>query len=91
MTAAHAAVMIGHGDQIVDGLPVIRVNDILRHVQAPSRELHHGVELVPPVTVVAEPFEADHKERGKGPQIELLCCLLMFLAVRTVPRLGGEE
>lgn len=64
---------------------MVGIDHVFGHVKTPCGEFDHCIQFVSPVAVIAKPLEADHKERGKGPQVKLLCCLLMFLAVRTVP------
>ena len=43
------------------------------------------VNLVPPVSVVAEPLEGNHQNLGQHPQVKLLGGLTMLLAPRAVP------
>lgn len=52
----------------------------------PDWEFHHRVQLIPPVSTVGEPFEVDHQDLRQGPQVKLLCGLLMLLTVGTVPK-----
>ena len=61
VTASHAAVMIGDGDQVVDGGAVVLIDHVGRHVETAGRELDRRIQLVPPVSVVAEALEADHE------------------------------
>lgn len=51
----------------------------------PDWEFHNRVELIPPVSAVGETFEVHHQDLGQGPQVKLLCGLLMLLTVGTVP------
>ena len=44
-----------------------------------------SVQFVSPVSVKAEPFEADYEDGWKGPKVEFFSGLLLFLAVRTPP------
>lgn len=55
----------------------------LRH--PPDREFHDCVEFISPVSIVGEAFEVDHQDLRQGPQVKLLCGLLMLLTVGTVP------
>ena len=48
-------------------------------------EVNVAVYLVPPVSVVAEPFEGDDKDLGQHPEVKLLGGLLVLLAPRAVP------
>ena len=91
MSSSHPSVVIRHCDEVVDGLPVVGVDDVGRHVEAAGGELDVGVELVPPVAVVAETLQAHHEQTGKGPQVELLRRLLVLLAARAVPEIDENE
>lgn len=51
----------------------------------PDWELHDCVKLIPPVSIVGETFEVDHQDLRQGPQVKLLCGLLVLLTVGTVP------
>ena len=64
---------------------MVAVDDVGGHVEPLQREVDEGVQLVPPVAVVAEAFQADDQQRGEGPQVELLGRLLVLLALRAVP------
>lgn len=52
---------------------------------APDWEFHNCIKFVPPVSIVGEAFEVDHQNLRQGPQVKLLCGLLMLLTVGTVP------
>lgn len=51
----------------------------------PDWEFHNCIKFVPPVSIVGETFEVDHQNLRQGPQVKLLCGLLMLLTVGTVP------
>ena len=51
----------------------------------PDWEFHNRIKLIPPVSIVGETFEMDDQDLRQGPQVKLLCGLLMLLTVGTVP------
>lgn len=61
MTATHAAKMIGDGDQIVDSISVIFIDNVWRHVEVFYWKLNHRVQFVSPNSSVAKSFETDYK------------------------------
>ena len=91
VTSAHPTIVVGDGHQVVDGLAVVGVDDVLSHVEAPSRKLNHRVQFVPPVAIVAEPLQTNHEKGGQRPQVKLLRGLLVLLAVRAVPRKNNKK
>ena len=50
MTTAHSAVVIGDGDEVIDGWTVIRVDDVRGHVEVLRWKLDKRVQLVAPVS-----------------------------------------
>ena len=90
MASAHASVVVGDGDEVVDGGTVVLVDHVLAHVEPVNRELDHSVKLVPPVSVVGKPLQRDDEQTGQGPKVKLLRGLLMLLAVGAVPW-GGKK
>ena len=85
MSSSHPSVVIADRDQVIDSLAMSWVDNVGGHVQVLERELYHGVDLVPPVSVVGEPLEVDDQHLRQAPEVELLGGLLVLLTIGTVP------
>ena len=64
MTTAHASVVVGHCNEVVDGRSVAFVDDVLGHVKAVDGEINKSVQFVAPITIVTETFQRNDEEPG---------------------------
>lgn len=50
MSATHSTVVVGNCDEVVDGRPVVAVDDVGGHVEMLRGEVDVGVQFVAPVS-----------------------------------------
>ena len=85
VASSHSSVVVGNGNEVVDGFCVVLVDDVGSHVEASDWKFDMGVQFVSPVPVVAKSLQTYHQNGGKHPKIKLFRCLLIFLTIWTVP------
>lgn len=85
MATAHASIVISDTNKIISGILMLGIQNELSHFQARDGEIHPSVQLVPEETVVRESFQVNDEHFREGPKVELLCRLLVFFTLRTVP------
>ena len=69
MSASHATVVVGAGDEVVHSLAVSGSNHIRSHVQPLHWKVDLHVDLVAPVPVVREPFQTDDQHLKKSARL----------------------
>ena len=86
VTAAQAAHVVAHGDQIVLGVDFLRrIENELRQVEIVDRTVDEQIELVAIVPRVVEALELDDENLRQKPDVDLLRGVLQLFALRTVP------
>lgn len=85
MASAHATIVVGHSDKVVNSFAVVLVDNVGSHVQICDGKVDMRIQFVSPVAVVAESLQTDHQSGRQHPQVDLFGGLLMFLTSWTVP------
>ena len=92
VTAAEAAHVVAHGDEIVLGVDFLRgIENELRQIEIVDRTVDEQIELVAIVSRVVEPLELDDENLRQKPDVDLLRGVLQLFTFRTVPLVVVRE